>query len=620
MDAHHHHPTVPNGTATVIPPEEIPPDLSSFRTIDDPKSATTIAKRKNRKKKQTLGTDSASSASSSNCCCETSSLQKGIKILRNPRRVRVGSLTTTRRRVGPSEVDALGLPLGMSIAAVVAQVLERKNAAGEKMSVDHLSGICILAVRESLGNVFGDKFDNFVTNFEKSFRSTLMTLRLISDSSQNGEQLQGPGFRGSSSSTTRNFLSPDKLKDSACTSGATDGLESPHHRNNKEQHQTAAFQDSASTSPDRIEDSALTSGGRDGLESLSCRSNTDRQCCTSEQMEENAMMNLMNRQLILHDIQPEQQLACVSASTSSFNSGVNQTMLSTIGKSVMEQTRSNDLKTFEIGLIMKKLQLKERQLALNSDSNLLERWKLSMGFSKASFKAEKFKTQLQDTRQVELLRKCLDFLVAGLIMMLVSLAYGTYVYSHRRIIEATEVCSPFTESKSWWMPKSMATFNSGLQLLRCQVQVFSRMLFGALMIGAIAVLLIQRSATSHQSMPVTVILLLLGVVCGYAGKFCVDMLGGSGNHWLIYWEALCLLHFFSNTFHSILYFILNGPITVAEKVEHSPIFPYWMRRLMFYATLLVLPLLCGFMPFASPLEWFNHFSSRATNFMEYVDD
>ncbi|KAL0302826.1 UNVERIFIED_CONTAM: hypothetical protein Sangu_3075700 [Sesamum angustifolium] len=98
-----------------------------------------------------------------------------------------------------------------------------------------------------------------------------MTLRLISDSSQNGEQLQGPGFRGSSSSTTRNFLSPDKLKDSACTSGATDGLESPHHRNNKEQHQTAAFQDSASTSPDRIEDSALTSGGRDGFESLSCR-------------------------------------------------------------------------------------------------------------------------------------------------------------------------------------------------------------------------------------------------------------------------------------------------------------------------------------------------------------
>uniref|UniRef100_A0A6N2M0N9 Uncharacterized protein n=1 Tax=Salix viminalis TaxID=40686 RepID=A0A6N2M0N9_SALVM len=55
----------------------------------------------------------------------------------------------------------------MSFAAVVAQicnygiqmsykhleVLERKDAAGERMSVDHLSMICTSAVRESLANV-----------------------------------------------------------------------------------------------------------------------------------------------------------------------------------------------------------------------------------------------------------------------------------------------------------------------------------------------------------------------------------------------------------------------------------------------------------------------------------
>lgn len=179
----------------------------------------------------------------------------------------------------------------------------------------------------------------------------------------------------------------------------------------------------------------------------------------------------------------------------------------------------------------------------------------------------------------------------------------------------------FQESKSWWMPKSMATFNSGLQLLKCQIQALSRMLFGALMIGAIAFLLIQRSATSHQTMPVTFILLLLGVGCGYAGKFCINTLGGSGSHWLIYWEVLCLLHFFSNTFNSTLFFILNGPIRVAERVqEHNSVFPYWMRRSLFYATLLFLPLLCGFMPFASPREWFNHFSSQASDFLTFIDD
>lgn len=167
----------------------------------------------------------------------------------------------------------------------------------------------------------------------------------------------------------------------------------------------------------------------------------------------------------------------------------------------------------------------------------------------------------------------------------------------------------------------MASFNSGFQLLKCQIQVFSRMLFAAIMIGAIAFLLIKRSATSHQTMPLTFILLLLGVVCGYAGKFCIDTLGGSGNHWLMYWEALCLIHFFSNTCHSSLFIILNGPITVTDRVvEQKTVFPYWIRRLLFYAGLLILPLLCGFMPFAGPREWFNHFQWEASDFVSYLDD
>lgn len=168
----------------------------------------------------------------------------------------------------------------------------------------------------------------------------------------------------------------------------------------------------------------------------------------------------------------------------------------------------------------------------------------------------------------------------------------------------------FQEHKSWWMPQSMSSFNSGLQLLRCQVQVLSRMLFGAFLILSIAYLLLQRSATSNQTMPVTFILLLLGVGCGFAGKFCIDTLGGSGYRWLIYWETLCLLHFFSNVCISTLFLILNGPVTVSEKSMSDRRFPYWIRRSMFYTTvLLILPLLCGLMPFAGPGEWKDHFSS-----------
>lgn len=166
------------------------------------------------------------------------------------------------------------------------------------------------------------------------------------------------------------------------------------------------------------------------------------------------------------------------------------------------------------------------------------------------------------------------------------------------------------ESKSWWIPKPMASINSALQILWCHVQVVTRMVFGVLMILSIAYLLLQRSSTSKQTMPVTFILLLLGVGCGFAGKVCIDSLGGSGYQWLFYWEALCSLHFFSNICTPALFIILNGPITVIERSKSSRLFPFWIRRFLFYGTALIfLPLLCGFMPFAGPSEWRDHFSS-----------
>ncbi|PIN12028.1 hypothetical protein CDL12_15363 [Handroanthus impetiginosus] len=634
------HGEIPNGSAAAVGMmADTPAGPSSSRTMNGPGFTTAIARRKNKKKKQTLVSDTASSASSNNCGSTTSSTQKGIKIFRNPNRIRVGSVTKTRKSVAYSDVEALGLTLGMSFAAV-AQVLERKNAAGEMISGDYLSGICIWAVRESLGNVFGDKFDGFVTNFEKSCRGMLMTLRSISDGSQKvGEQQQRNG--GSSCSISNNLLSGN-LDDCACHE-LTDGLESLPHRNSSG---SAENQDSSfgltSTVPflDRIKDLAYPSDGTEVLESLLHRNSTEeheraenqdlpfglasilasldriedsRQCNTHAQSEENVNVDLINQQLVLLDKQIEQH--CASASTRSSNS-----VISTIEKSVMEQRRLNVLKTFKIGLMAKDLQLREREVELKSKANFLQRGKLLMGVSKASLRAEMFKTKLQDSRHVELLKKCLDLLVAGIIIMLSSLAYGTYVYSHQRIIAATEACSPYTESKSWWMPKSVSSFNSGLQFLKCQIQVFSRMFFGVLMIIAIVVLLIQRSSTSQHAMPVTFILLLLGVACGCAGKFCIDTLGGSGNHWLICWEALCLLHFLAYVFRSILFDILHGPITVAQRVEPNTVFPYWMRRVLFYGTSLFIPLLCGFMPFATPWEWFDHFLGRASDFITFVDD
>lgn len=144
----------------------------------------------------------------------------------------------------------------------------------------------------------------------------------------------------------------------------------------------------------------------------------------------------------------------------------------------------------------------------------------------------------------------------------------------------------------------------------------SRMMFGVLMIFAVAYLLLQRSTTSSsQTMPVTFILLMLGVGCGYCGKLCVETLGGSGNVWLLYWEMLCLLHFFSLCWTPALFQILHGPVTAWQTTKKKTIFQYWIRRVIFYTILLVfLPLFCGLMPFASLDQWKDHFTMKGSEF------
>lgn len=266
-----------------------------------------------------------------------------------------------------------------------------------------------------------------------------MTLQLISCSSQNDyEKNKKERLVRCSSSVTSNKTCGIAFKNS----------ESPPEVTDQERKQEAGYQCSTSqasnlSTPCSVGDQAYLSSIVDGPVELPLRASAHITCHTHSEMKENVNKILTSHELVLHDKRSEQQLACSSPSNSA--SSMNQfSMLSTIEKSVMEQTRSNDLKTFEIGLIMKKMQLKERQLELSSNANFLERWKLSMGISKASFKAEKFKTELHDMRQVELLRRCLDFLVGGLVIMLFSLAYGTYVFSHQRLVEATEACSPYT--------------------------------------------------------------------------------------------------------------------------------------------------------------------------------
>lgn len=140
------------------------------------------------------------------------------------------------------------------------------------------------------------------------------------------------------------------------------------------------------------------------------------------------------------------------------------------------------------------------------------------------------------------------------------------------------------------------------------------MLFGLLVILAVAFSLLRRSSVSGQAMPITFIFLLLGVACGVVGKVCVDTLGGSGYCWLCHWESLCMLHFFANIYPSALFRIMHGPVSISQDISENGVWvPYCLRRTLFYAVILVvLPVLCGLMPFASLVEWLKHFVSLVT--------
>ncbi|KAJ7945338.1 Protein CPR-5 [Quillaja saponaria] len=374
-----------NSTVQINPPLPGPTDTEEKLT-------------KKKKMKKKVAVDVSALTSSSLSSSSIASSQRGTRVeykRRNPR-VRV-------RRNGGG-VDAIGHPLGISVAAVMALVLYGKDTADERMSTDHLSSICTSAVRESLANVFGDKLDGFTRNFEQSFGSTLRTIRSINDSSVNKEGFENNNIK-------KDILTSECVLD-----------EGDHTRDStrEDDHSKATLQTSHSS-----------------------QNRSHNRSNTSEEVKENILMDSVSHELAL----PGQTNQVVCFSPISPGSVMDNHMVTTFEKSVMEQTRCNDLKTLEIGLAMKKLNLKETQLALNFDSNHLERSKLAMGISKASFKAEKFRNQLEDMRHADLLRNCLDCLVTGLLVMSSSLSYGAYVYSYERITEATASCIPSAKAR-----------------------------------------------------------------------------------------------------------------------------------------------------------------------------
>jgi len=219
--------------------------------------------------------------------------------------------------------------------------------------------------------IYGDRFEIFMRNFEKSFGSTLRTLHLINETPVYEQDMPQCSYKGG------NSVSEIKL------------------------------------------------------------SGTDSQSWIHDVQKDTPLSSIDN-QIILHEGVNHQLVHLTHSRTAP---GIDQDVMSVFERSVNEQARSNELKKLEIGLTMRELQLRESQLALISDSNELEKVKIRVGFERASFKVEKFKTQREDTRHAELLRKLIDMLLTAVVLMSACFGYGTYIYSYQRITAVTSACA-----------------------------------------------------------------------------------------------------------------------------------------------------------------------------------
>ncbi|KAJ0242081.1 Protein CPR-5 [Hirschfeldia incana] len=530
-------------------PENSVDELKDERMRKKMKPSPSLIKRKLKaKKKESDEASSSSCCSSSSAASNPNSTKRVSRVahrLRNPS-VRLG---ITRRTVGERQAEALALPLGMSFAAFANLVLQRKSADGQNVYVDDLAGISASAVRESLANVYGDKLGSFATNFEKSFNSTLKILKLINESTSSPHQLDN----------NNNVASCDL--DRSTTDGCSDS-------------ELSAKETSSTTS------------AYEAIQGVTTTTTT-------------SSMN----EIVLHE-EPQRQLSTVSRSSSAMP-------LTTFEKALEEQSRANDLKSMEIGLTMRKLRLKETELALSYESNNLGKSKLEMNVSKAAFRAEKFKTEQEDTRKAETVHKIMDWLVLSVFTMLATMLYGAYNFSQQRIMEATSICEPSEEkTSSWWVPKQVSSFNAEFNTLLCRLRVWVQSFFGVLMILVITYFIIQRSSgtAAKQTMPVTFIVIFLGIVCGLPGKFCVDTLGGDGRLWLLLWETFCVLQFVANVFTLAFYRLMYGPVGQGGRCD--TMVPYWARRSLFFVVVvLALPVMNGLLPFATYGEWREHWAT-----------
>lgn len=298
-------------------------------------------------------------------------------------------------------------------------------------------------------------------------------------------------------------------------------------------------------------------------------------------------------------------VALVCQTYGAAHSDFQKVFLNFLERHVQAQEQHNQIKSVEVAHLIKQLILEEEKIQLTSASNDLMRENIELNRSKANFKESTVLEQRANAAHVSFSTTCADELVAGLFVMLISLVHGARKYSFVLLNDLVSTCQPSVKEPRRsslfhidWLYNSLDSLVEKLQAFVCHITVAGRILIGSIVVAVVASSLLRRSITSSsQSMPATILIIILGGVCGFAGKLAVDTIGGSGIRWLVAWEIFCMLHALTNCFTPSVYSVLHGsPSSTRAKFG----IPFWFRRLSFHIIMvLVLPVLAGQLPFGS---------------------
>ncbi|CAM6068633.1 unnamed protein product, partial [Sphagnum tenellum] len=483
--------------------------------------------------------------------------------------------------VGRFDVKAgnLPAPLGNAIATVMAEVLEHERAGQDRLfAADELAKV-FLMVDSSFGmQIMGSECSSFVDQFKQAFQSTYRLIGSVKVAS--AKRLVHSGPQGKQSTRSHKCLQDGLLSRTVLgrvAEGVTNGNLEPKYA-----------QDSESTTSDT------------GIETDDC----DLQSDLAEQFER--MTFSSDNPEFPSGMGQDMVLSTLSLDGSAGN--LQQEFLHWYKKSLAEKQQSNYLKTLKLAYQFKRLNLDEEHLHLRSESNLLMRENVSLSREKAEFREMEIQDRKLAVAYDLLSRTCADELVAGLIVMLCALLYGGWNYSYARLVDVISHCQPAIFEPSHSMIPgfnrifdSLNLMSAQMQMLFCNLTVAARMFLGLGIISMVAATLLRKSVTSSsQAMPATILLIILGGLCGVAGKFAVDSMGGSGYHWLLVWESLCVIHASTTCFTPYLYWLLNGaPQHTLDKRRQYYLLNPWVRGLLFHGCLvLVLPAMAGLLPFA----------------------